>query len=418
LRESPLHSFSAFAEARPTKDTLQMKPLSIVHLSTYPADDIRIFQKACRSEVAEGYEVTQIVCHDRDEIIDGVKIRALSPSKGRLSRMTNLSWRMYREAKRQDADIYQFHHPDLIPAGLLLKLSGKKVIYDTREFYPDKILSMRWIPAKLRSILSTAFGIYERITSTVWDHVLVADRYSAKAFTGLPISVMPNYPQLTPVEHTAKKQHNKYKLIYVGGLSKERGLLVMLKIAELLRGQNVELELMGRCPFPEDEKLIRAVPNVRYLGNQNLQAVYQHIAGADLGLLLLQPVPAYFYAGENTLKLFEYMWCGIPLVSSDFPNLRSIIEAAQCGICIDPCDAESAAMAIKNLLDRPELRQQMGTNGRDAVLRAYNWPAASKVLSQVYQNVLSGKRSSVEPLPLWSTETAMLLHAAPKSSHS
>jgi glycosyltransferase involved in cell wall biosynthesis len=393
-----------------------MKTLHIVHLSTYPADDIRIFQKACRSEVAEGYQVTQIVCHDRDETVDGVKIRALSPSKGRLSRMTTLSWRMYREAKRQDADIYQFHHPDLIPAGLLLKLSGKKVIYDTREFYPDKILSMRWIPAKLRSIISMAFGVYERITSTVWDHVLVADRYSAKAFTGLPISVVPNYPLLTPVEHSAKRQGNKYKLIYVGGLSKERGLLVMLKLAELLRDQNVELEFMGTCPLAEDERRIRAVPNVRYLGNQNLQAVYQHITEADLGLLLLQPVPAYFYAGENTLKLFEYMWCGIPLISSDFPNLRQIIEAAQCGICIDPCNAERVAVAIMDLLGQSRLRQQMGANGRDAVLEAYNWPAASKVLSQVYKNVLSGNRSSVETLPLWIKESVESPYSAVPSN--
>ncbi|MBS1801651.1 MAG: glycosyltransferase family 4 protein [Acidobacteria bacterium] len=378
-----------------------MKVRHIVHLSTYPPDDIRIFQKACKSEVAEGYEVTQIVCHDRDEIVDGVRIRALPPSKGRLSRMVGLSWKMYREAKRQDGDIYQFHHPDLIPAGLLLKLAGKKVIYDTREFYPDKILSMRWIPAKLRPMISVGFGAYERMVSALWDHVLVADCYSTKTFTGLPISVVPNYPLLTSVERVASKQHSKRTLIYVGGLSEERGLGVMLKIAELLRDHNVELELMGTCPFPEDEKRIRAVPNVRYLGNQNLRAVYQHIAEADLGLLLLQPVPAYAYAGENTLKLFEYMWCALPLVSSDFPNLRKIIDAAQCGICIDPCNAERAAAAITDLLDRPVLRQQMGTNGRDAVLRAYNWPAASKVLSQVYKNVLSDKRSSVEPLPLW-----------------
>jgi glycosyltransferase involved in cell wall biosynthesis len=395
-----------------------MKPRHIVHLSTYPADDIRIFQKACRSEVAEGYQVTQIVCHDRDEIVDGVKIRTLPPAKGRLSRMIGLSWKMYREAKRQNADIYQFHHPDLIPAGLLLKLSGRRVIYETREFYPDKILSMRWIPAKLRPIASSAFRVYERITSAVWDHVLVADRYSARAFTGLPISVVPNYPLLNPVEHITNKPHRKRKLIYVGGLSEERGLLVMLKIAELLRDQNVELELMGTCPFPEDEKRIRAVPNVRYLGNQNLRSVYQHIAGADLGLLLLQPVPAYAYAGENTLKLFEYMWCEIPLVSSDFPNLRQIIEAAQCGICVDPCNAERAAAAIMDLLDQPQLRQQMGTNGRDAVLRAYNWPEASKVLSQVYKNVLSGNRSSVDALPLWIREPVEAAPCTPASSHS
>jgi glycosyltransferase involved in cell wall biosynthesis len=395
-----------------------MKTPHIVHLSTYPADDIRIFQKACKSEVADGYQVTQIVCHDHDEFVDGVTIQALPPSKGRISRMVGLSWKMYREANRKNADIYQFHHPDLIPAGLLLKLSGKKVIYDTREFYPDKILSMRWIPAKLRPISSATFRIYERITSAVWDHVLVADRYSARAFTGRPISVVPNYPVLTSVEGIANKAHNKRKLIYVGGLSEQRGLGVMLTIAELLRDHNVELELMGTCPFLEDERRIRAVPNVRYLGNQNLQAVYQHIAEADLGLLLLQPVPAYTYAGENTLKLFEYMWCEVPVVSSDFPNLRQIIEAAQCGICIDPCNAERAAIAIMNLLDQPELRQQMGTNGRDAVLRAYNWPAASKVLSQVYKNVLSGNRSSVEALPLWIREPVESAPCSAVPSHS
>jgi glycosyltransferase involved in cell wall biosynthesis len=382
-----------------------MKAKHIVHLSTYPADDIRIFQKACKSEVEDGYQVTQIVCHDHDETVDGVRIKALPPpSKGRISRMIGLSWRMYREAERLRADIYQFHHPDLIPAGLLLKLSGKKVIYDTREFYPDKILSMRWIPAKFRQVFSTAFSIYERITSAVWDHVLVADRYSAKAFAGRPISVVPNYPLLTSVEGVEDKRNKLRKLIYVGGLSEERGLGVMLKIAELLGDQDVELDLMGTCPFSEDERRIHAVRNVRYLGNQNLRAVYQHIAEADLGLLLLQPVPAYAYAGENTLKLFEYMWCALPLVSSNFPNLRQIIEAAQCGICVDPCNAEQAAMAITNLLDQPELRQQMGVNGRDAVLRAYNWPAASKVLSQVYKNVLSGNRTSGETLPLWIRE--------------
>jgi glycosyltransferase involved in cell wall biosynthesis len=378
-----------------------MKTPHIVHLSTYPADDIRVFQKACKSEVAEGYKVTQIVCDARNETVDGVEIRSLPPAKGRLSRMIGLSWRMYREAKRLNADLYQIHHPDLIPAGLLLKLSGEKMIYEPRESFPDKILSMRWIPRKLRRAISTAFALYEGITSAVWDHVIVADRYSARAFSNRPVSVVPNYPLLASVERIAIKQHNMRKLIYVGGLSEERGLLVMLKIAELLRDRHVELELMGTFAFPEDEKRILAVPNVRYLGNQNLRTVYRRLVEADLGLLLLQPVPAYTYAGENTLKLFEYMWCELPLVSSDFPNLKEIIAAAHCGICIDPCNAERAAEAILSLLDQPGLRQQMGSNGRNAVLQAYNWPAASKVMSQAYKNVLRGNHSSVEPLPLW-----------------
>ena len=68
-----------------------MKRPHIVHLSTYPVDDIRIFQKACKSEIADGYQVTQIVCHDHDEIVDGVRIQALPSPKGRISRMVGLS---------------------------------------------------------------------------------------------------------------------------------------------------------------------------------------------------------------------------------------------------------------------------------------------------------------------------------------
>ena len=77
-----------------------------------------------------------------------------------------------------------------------------------------------------------------------------------------------------------------------------------------------------------------------------------------------------------------------------FPQLRKIIEGAQCGICIDPCNARLAASAIMDLLEQPELRQEMGRYGRNAVLSAYNWPAASKVMFQVYKNVLSSNRSS------------------------
>ena len=83
------------------------------------------------------------------------------------------------------------------------------------------------------------------------------------------------------------------------------------------------------------------------------------------------------------------------------PEWLRPIEAAHCGICVDPCDAERAADAILNLLNNRELHRELGSNGRRAVLEAYNWPAANKVMSQVYRNVLNGERASVEPLPLW-----------------
>lgn len=373
----------------------------LVHLSTYPADDIRVFQKACRAEAAEGYKVTQVVCDTAPRIVDGVEICSVQGSKGRLSRVLGLSWRMYLKAKRQKADLYQIHHPDLILAGLLLKLAGKKVIYEPREFFPDKILSMTWIPPFLRKTVNLLFSAYERLCSRVWDHVIVADRYTATAFAGRPVTVIPNYPLLTKIDAPVKRKGFRRKLIYVGGLTEERGLFVMLRIAQLLEHHNVDLELMGHFAVPEHELRVNQLANVHYLGNQDLGAVYRHLVAADLGLLLLQPVPAYKYAGENTLKLFEYMWCGLPVISSNFPNLAKIIEAAQCGICMDPCDADSAAEQILSLLEDQELRRIMSMNGKEAVIQAYNWPAASGLMFDAYYNVLNGVRSAGPSLPLW-----------------
>ncbi len=258
----------------------------------------------------------------------------------------------------------------------------------------------------MRPLARVAFTFYQRMTSAAWDHVIVTDRHSAGAFTGRPTSVVPNYPLLLPVEQSAAGIRKSRTLIYVGefiriswspGHARNRGLTP---------GPECGIAVDGAFTSSEDEKLIRAAPNIKFFGNQSVRTVYERIAEADLGLLLLQPVPAYTYAGENTLKLFEYMWGALPVVSSDFPNLRRIIEGAQCGICTDPCNPTHAASAIMHLLEHPELRQEMGKNGRNAVLRAYNWPAASKVLSQVYKNVLSSNRSSVEPLPFWNVETA------------
>lgn len=383
-----------------------MKKLHIVHLSTYPVDDIRIFQKACKSELAEGYRVTQITFHDRDVEMEGVQVLGMRKPSGRFSRIFVLSWRMYREALRLNGDIYQIHHPDLIVAGILLKYAGKRVIYEPRECFRDKILSMRWIPKLLRSIVRVAFSAYERITAAFWDHIIVADRHSASVFSGLPVSVVPNYPLLKDYGTATVARRAKRKLLYVGGLADERGLSVMLTIAELLKDSDVQLELMGWFSFPEDESRLTLAKNVRYLGNHDISTVYERMVDADLGLLLLQPVPAYAYAGENTLKLFEYMWCGLPVVSSAFPNLRRIIESAECGVCVHPCDALQAAGTISRLLDDVELRRRMSANGRDAVLRAYNWPAACSVMMQAYGNVLSGTRRAVDPLPYWRAPTS------------
>jgi glycosyltransferase involved in cell wall biosynthesis len=379
-----------------------MKPIHVVHLtSVHSAYDLRIL-KECRSLADAGYQVTIIAPHSCNEINEGVQIRGVLTFEGRFRRMTRTVWRVYREAVRQRADIYHFHDPELIPVGLLLKAHGKRVIYDAHEAYPQKILSKSWIPLRLRPLVSRLFAVVERIACVMLDHVVAADRWTAATLPGRHVTTVANYPLLTPmqgVRSEAKSVPAKHTLIYAGGLNDDRGLQVMLEVARLLVDRDVELHLLGDFEKPEDEQHIRELHNVRYFGFQPLETLYGHMSNADLGLVLLQPVPAYSYAGENTNKLFEYMLCGLPVIASNFPNLRQIIKVTRCGLCVDPKRPDQAARAILHLLERPKLREQLGKNGRNAVLKTYNWAMEERKLLHVYRNLSTASTAPVHSAP-------------------
>jgi hypothetical protein len=82
--------------------------------SAHPALDTRIFYKEARSLVKAGYDVTLIAQHPRNETIEGIKIIALPKPKNRFFRIFATAWKAFWLAKKQKADIYHFHDPELI----------------------------------------------------------------------------------------------------------------------------------------------------------------------------------------------------------------------------------------------------------------------------------------------------------------
>jgi glycosyltransferase involved in cell wall biosynthesis len=83
------------------------------------------------------------------------------------------------------------------------------------------------------------------------------------------------------------------------------------------------------------------------------------------------------------------MAAGIVVVASDFPLWKSIIEKAQCGLCVDPLNPAAIAKAIDALLSQPELAFQMGQRGRQAVLAQYNWGVEEAKLLELVRHIES-----------------------------
>jgi glycosyltransferase involved in cell wall biosynthesis len=108
---------------------------------------------------------------------------------------------------------------------------------------------------------------------------------------------------------------------------------------------------------------------------------------ASIGMICYLPEPNHVNAYPN--KLFEYMAAGLPVIASDFPLWRSIIDAADCGICVDPTDPVDIRRAIVRLMGDPNERRRLGENGRKAVQEKYAWVSEEKKLRHLYQQLLS-----------------------------
>ena len=84
------------------------------------------------------------------------------------------------------------------------------------------------------------------------------------------------------------------------------------------------------------------------------------------------------------------MSAGIPVICSNFPLWRQIIEANQCGICVDPENTEEIAEGIKFILLNKDNSRNMGENGKEIVAKIYNWETEERKLLDAYKRILSG----------------------------
>jgi glycosyltransferase involved in cell wall biosynthesis len=367
----------------------------VCHLtSVHWADDVRITCKECVSLAEAGWDVHLVAQGDLPSGFDGVTHHRLPPPPPRrFQRMVGATQRVYRLAKKVDAGIYHFHDPELMPLGLLLKLHGKKIVYDVHEDLPRDILTKTWIPRFLRRILAGLMNIAEHIASAIFDGVITATPTIAERFTSSKAVCVRNFPRLSEfkVVPRAACHSQRQSFVYIGLISHTRGLKNMLQAAAMIGKKNgalMKLELAG----PVDRIDIRAAIHssnaddlVRYHGCLDRIGIAQLLANALAGMVVLHPMPTFRHS--LPIKLFEYMAAGLPVIASDFPLWRKIIDEARCGLLVNPLDTKKIAEAMQWILDHPDEARSMGQRGRDIVQQKFNWENEASELLNFYERL-------------------------------
>lgn len=351
--------------------------------------DSRIFYKEAMSLQEYGFDISFIVPHHQAERIDGIEVIPLKTAKNRLSRMIGTVWEAYRKAISQKADVYHFHDPELLPIGLLLRAMGKKVIYDVHEDVPRQVLAKTWIPKRVRKCVAWAFERFEnfaarRMSAVVVVTPLIRDRFLQER---CHVQMVSNFPKLSEFTvHRNYDDSNAKSVCYVGGITRVRGIFEMVEAISKTDGK---LLLAGTFSSPQLRQEVTEMDGwekVVELGYLNREQVKETLCRSLAGVYAGHPIINYVHS--LPIKMFEYMAAGIPVIVSDFPILREIIEKYKCGIPVNPLDPGALAKAIQWIIDHPEEAERMGENGRRAVEENFNWEKESKALILLYKQLL------------------------------
>ena len=373
---------------------------AVIFTTVHRGTDDRIFHKEAKTLAKAGHEVVLFGTAPQDSFADGVRIRAVAKASSRLTRLA-ASFRILRRILDERGDIYHFHDPELIPAGLILRLLGKKVIYDVHEDYPKDILGKPYLPRWLRPLLSAAVRPVESWAAGRMSAVVTATDAIQKRFPGS--AVLHNYPILDYLCRShgggAAAKSEKPFVLYCGTISPILGALEMVKGAECASQRYpVQLRLLG---FFEDEairsEILRSIASgtVDYRGIVPMQEVYSNFVGAVAGLVLYHPYPNHIEAMPN--KIFECMACGVPLIASDFPLWRKIIYDQGCGLVVNPLDVQEIANAIIYLVQNRAEAEKMGRKGIELAQTKYNWEKESCRLLRVYRRLMARGEGAPPP---------------------
>jgi hypothetical protein len=131
---------------------------------------------------------------------------------------------------------------------------------------------------------------------------------------------------------------------------------------------------------------------VEYTGQLTRPQVARLLARAKIGIVTLRPTKNHVNAQPT--KLYEYMSAGIPVVASDFPLWRQVVESAGCGLLVDPLDPLAIADALEWLLRHPVEAEEMGRAGQRAVIERYNWEREAECLMAVYSDLTATEVAS------------------------
>ena len=349
------------------------------------------------------------------ERIDGVRVvrtwHVLRPNSGKLDRLVAFASFTASAAAAsmtmRPFDIVIGTTPQIlapVAAWWRTRLPRRPFVLEVRDLWPESVVASGLggeESPSVRAMHRLARFLYRRadhivaVTAGIRDYLVERRSVQADRIDVVPAAVdvaafrpMPPPPGLRERLGT----EGRFVVAYVGTLGAAHGLDLVLEAATILKQRDPEVLFLMVGEGAERRRFAArvrdlALPNVRIVPPQPLDAIPGILASSDVGLALLKDDPLFRTVVPT--KFYEYMAAGRAIICTVPGEAGTLIEAAGAGVAVPPEDPSALVDAVLSLKTDTARRRAMGTRGRSYVEQHASWGQRARA----YEGIL---RSTVE----------------------
>jgi glycosyltransferase involved in cell wall biosynthesis len=286
------------------------------------------------------------------------------------------------------ADLFLSNDTDTLTACFLAaKLRRKQLVFDAHEMFPEvpEVTTRPFVKACWTRIEDLLFPKL-RYCYTVCRSI--ADVYNKKY--GIDMQVVRNIPPASRPTHSDQKPFDaqgRKVILYQGAVNVGRGLEWMIDAMPLLNGFVFVIagdgDILNKLKASVAERHLS--DRVIFAGRVPFEQLADYTACADIGVNLLENRGLnYYYSLPN--RIFDFMRMGVPVLSTDFPEIRRVVQHYGTGVLINHYEPEYLAETIRNMAVQPVNPSRFETANRELT-----WENEAKTILQIIDNALNNK---------------------------
>jgi phosphatidylinositol alpha-mannosyltransferase len=280
-----------------------------------------------------------------------------------------------RELRHGDYDVVHIHEPNAPVASWYATETARMPAVATFHTY-----STSGVVNRVAANFIGARRLYSKLSARI--AVSEAARWTAQRYYGGRYRIVPNGVDLSAARPDPARPNHKLRILFVGRAEERKGLPVLLRAFEALRGVGVDARLTVAGPTAEEvEPMLLDPEGIELAGQVDDERKWGLLGEADL-------LCAPSLGGESFgMVLTEAFASETPVVASDIAGYRDVVRDGVDGQLVPVGDAVALGEALRSLTFDPARRSAMAVAARERAER-FAWPNIAREVVEVYEEAL------------------------------